>query len=117
MQKTAVLFGVNFEKRERKIYSHDVASLPKLVKPMLGNTIPAGIVKPENESEIVDLVKFAANIPLVPRGAATSGYGGVLPTRGGIVVDMSLFGKLIKMDKAEMTATVQAGAVWQDVEK
>jgi FAD/FMN-containing dehydrogenase len=88
LQKTAVLFGVNFEKRERKIYSHDVASLPKLVKPMLGNTIPAGIVKPENESKIVDLVKFAANIPLVPRGAATSGYGGVLPIWGGIVVDM-----------------------------
>ncbi|MBE0524172.1 MAG: FAD-binding oxidoreductase [Methanosarcinales archaeon] len=110
---------VNFEKRERKIYSHDVASLPKLVKPMLGNTIPAGIVKPENESELVDLVKFAAsrNIPLVPRGAATSGYGGVLPTRGGIVVDMSLFDKLIKIDKAKMTATVQAGTVWQDVEK
>jgi hypothetical protein len=30
---------------------------------------------------------------------------------------MSLFDKLIEMNKAEMIATVQAGAVWQDVEK
>lgn len=44
-QELSTLFKdrVNFDKRERKIYSHDVASLPKLVKP-------------ENKSELVDLV-------------------------------------------------------------
>ncbi|MDF1556693.1 MAG: FAD-binding and (Fe-S)-binding domain-containing protein [ANME-2 cluster archaeon] len=110
---------VNFERLERKMYSHDVASLPRLVKPMLGNTMPAAVVKPANEEELVELVKFARGrkIPLVPRGAATSGYGGVLPTKGGIVIDMSLLDKVTEIDEKGPSATIQAGAVWQDVEK
>ncbi|MDF1531169.1 MAG: FAD-binding and (Fe-S)-binding domain-containing protein [ANME-2 cluster archaeon] len=110
---------VNFERLERKMYSHDVASLPRLVKPMLGNTMPAAVVKPEHDDELVELVKFARTrkIPLVPRGAATSGYGGVLPVKGGIVVDMSLLDKVTDIDSEGLSATIQAGAVWNDVEK
>ena len=110
---------VNFERLERKMYSHDVASLPRLVKPMLGSTMPAAVVKPENEDELVELVKFASarKVPLVPRGAATSGYGGVLPTKGGIVIDMSLLDKVTEIDEKGLSATIQAGAVWQEVEK
>ncbi|MCL7414217.1 MAG: FAD-binding oxidoreductase, partial [ANME-2 cluster archaeon] len=110
---------ITFERLERKIYSHDVASLPGLVKPMLGNTMPAAVVKPANGSDLVELVKFACTrkIPLVPRGAATSGYGGVLPTKGGIVVDMSLLDTVTDIDKDRFSATIQSGAVWKDVEK
>ncbi len=110
---------VNFDRLERKMYSHDVASMPRLVKPLLGNTMPAAVVRPANEKELVELVKFSLRnkVPVIPRGAATSGYGGVLPTKGGIVVDMSLFNQVRDIDETNLTVTVQSGAVWQDVEK
>jgi len=31
---------VSFHKTERKLYGHDIATLPSLVKPLVGNTIP-----------------------------------------------------------------------------
>ena len=74
---------VSFNKTERKLYSHDIAALPGLIKPLLGNTIPDAVVQPETEKELVSLVHWAQenNIPLTPRGKATSGYGGVLPLK------------------------------------
>ena len=40
------LFGdrVTFERIERKMYSHDIAAMPKLVKPLVGNTVPDAVV-------------------------------------------------------------------------
>ena len=46
---------VNFDRRERSMYSHDVGALPGLIKPFLGNTLPAGVVQPVSEGEIARL--------------------------------------------------------------
>jgi len=48
---------VNVSRRERSMYSHDVGSLPSLIKPFLGNTTPAGVVQPVSEQELVELVR------------------------------------------------------------
>ena len=79
----------NFEKLERKLYSHDVGDMPRLIKPLVGDTTPEAIVQPETEQELVDLVNWARanDVALTPRGMATSGYGGVLPVKKGVVVD------------------------------
>jgi hypothetical protein len=34
---------VSFEPTERKLYGHDIASIPALVRPLIGNTIPDGV--------------------------------------------------------------------------
>ena len=68
---------------ERKLYSHDIGEMPSLIKPLIGNPLTDAIVQPTSEDEIVALVKWAGahGIPLIPRGKATSGYGGVLPVK------------------------------------
>ncbi|MGQ9684009.1 MAG: FAD-binding and (Fe-S)-binding domain-containing protein, partial [Anaerolineae bacterium] len=48
---------------------------------------------------------------------ATSGYGGVVPVRGGVVADLSRYGGLVSVDAEAQTATVRAGTVWQDLER
>ncbi|MEO0185926.1 MAG: FAD-binding oxidoreductase, partial [candidate division WOR-3 bacterium] len=53
----------------------------------------------------------------IPRGAASSGLGGVIPTRGGIVIDLSGLDKKIEIDKSEKKVRVSAGVVWKDLEK
>ena len=109
---------VNFNYNEIILYDHDVGALPSLIKPLVGNTTPAGIVQPQSEDELVWLSKWAkANkIPLTPRASASSGYGGVLPVLGGLVIDLSHFNKIIGHDEKAQTVTVQGGVVWKDLE-
>ncbi len=80
---------VTFRETERKLYGHDIAAMPSLIKPLVGNTMPDAVVQPTVEEELVELVKWAAdhNVPLTPRGKASSGYGGVIPVKKGVVVD------------------------------
>ncbi len=110
---------VSFNPTERKLYGHDIASLPGLLKPLVGDTTPEGVVQPETEAELVELVRWAAahNIALTPRGKASSGYGGVLPVKKGLVVDFYRMRTIIKVDPENLTATVQPGAVWEKLDR
>ena len=110
---------VNFQLLERKLYGHDIAAMPGLFKPLIGSTTPEGVVQPESESELVELVDFATRnrIPLTPRGKATSGYGGAVPLKKGLVVDFYRMKKIIQIDPERQTATVEGGVVWEKLDK
>jgi FAD/FMN-containing dehydrogenase len=110
---------VSFNRIERKLYSHDIAAVPGLVKPFIGNTTPDAVVQPETEEELVKLVRWAAErkVPLTPRGKASSGYGGVLPVKKGIVVDFYRMNRIIHIDKDAQTVTVQAGIIWEKLDR
>jgi Fe-S oxidoreductase/FAD/FMN-containing dehydrogenase len=104
---------------ERKVYGHDVGVMPALVKPLIGKALAEAVVQPKNEAEVVELARWANQnrIPLVPRGKATSGYGGILPIKGGIIVDFWRMRNVVSVDPEELTVTVQPGMVWEDLEK
>jgi FAD/FMN-containing dehydrogenase len=115
------IFGsrVSFDKIERKLYGHDIAEMPSLFRPLIGNTVPDAVVQPENEAEIVELVRWARenNIPLTPRGKASSGYGGVIPIKQGIVVDFYRMKRIMNIDTKAQTVTVEAGVVWESLDQ
>ena len=50
---------VNFDKMERRLYSHDVGAIPSLIKPLIGDTLPDAIVQPQTEEELIGLVQWA----------------------------------------------------------
>jgi Fe-S oxidoreductase/FAD/FMN-containing dehydrogenase len=108
-----------FRKSERKLYGHDIAAVPGLIKPLLGDTTPEAVVQPETEEELVELVRWASRhrVPLTPRGKASSGYGGVLPIKNGVVVDFYRMNRVIGVDPGAQTATVQAGVVWEKLDR
>src|SRR4030042_1986891 len=110
---------VTFRGVERKLYGHDIAAIPGIVKPFIGNTMPDGVVQPQSEEELVELVRWAAanNVPLTPRGKATSGYGGVLPLKKGLVVDFYRMKRINEINTGAITATVQAGVVWEQLDR
>src|SRR4030065_672699 len=91
---------VSFRLLERKLYGHDIAAMPGLIKPFIGDTVPDAVVQPENEGELVELVKWAraGKVPLTPGDKASSGYGGVLPVKKGVVVDFYRMKKIINID-------------------
>jgi Fe-S oxidoreductase/FAD/FMN-containing dehydrogenase len=110
---------VSFDKIERKLYGHDIAALPSLIKPLLGNTTPDAVVQPETEKELIGLVRWAQenNIPLTPRGKASSGYGGVLPMKRGVVVDFYRMNKIVRIDPQAFTASVESGVIWEKLDR
>jgi len=111
--------SVSFRKMERKLYGHDIAEIPKLIKPLIRNTTPDAVVQPQSEEELVELVRWAVQnrIPLTPRGRATSGYGGAIPVRRGIVVDFYHMNKVLRIDAEAKTATVQSGIIWEKLDR
>jgi len=50
---------VTFDSIERKLYSHDIAAMPSLFKPIIGNTTPDAVVQPETEDELIKLCRWA----------------------------------------------------------
>ena len=110
---------VTFDDTERMLYGHDIASIPKLVRPLVGRTTPAAVVQPSSEEELIRLVRWARenNVPLVARGKATSGYGGVLPVKGGIVVDLYHMRDVLDVDAQAETVTVQPGISWEQLDQ
>ncbi|MFX1273199.1 MAG: FAD-binding oxidoreductase, partial [Promethearchaeota archaeon] len=105
------------EKHELVIHGMDVGSLPKQVG-WLMNVKPDAIVQPQTPEEIKFLYKFANKykVPLVPRGAGTSGYGGAIPRKGGIIVDMRVMDKVVEIDEENMTVTVEPGLSWANLQ-
>jgi glycolate oxidase len=102
------------DKMERRLYSHDLAPLPKEMD-VIFKTLPDQVVRPKYTEEVVQLVRKAlsTNQPLVPRGAGTWGLGGSVPVKGGITLDMTAMDKIIAIDGANLVAVVQPGVTWQ----
>jgi len=119
-ERLTALFGgrVNFDRIERNLYSQDVGTLPDLMEPLADTTIAGGVVQPKTIEEISQLVRLAedAGVPIFPRGKATAGYGGCVPTAEGLVVDLSRMNHIAAIYEKAMTATVQPGVIWEDLE-
>lgn len=103
---------------ERDLYSHDIGDLPPAVTKTLFRTLPDLVVQPRRIEDIQRIVAFAneQKVAVIPRGAASWGFGGVVPTRGGIVIDLSPFRRILALDKTGKTVTVEAGARWSDID-
>ncbi len=104
----------DFHPAQRILYSYDILPIPRFFRRFI--KIPEVVVQPESDDEVVSVLKIAEKheIPIVPRGAATSVYGGTLPLKKSIVIDMT---RMNSIDIKGDTAVVESGAVWWDVEK
>jgi len=109
----------NDDLREKRLYDHDVGEMPGMAKAFLGNTTPAAVVQPETEEQVSQILKWAKRnqVPVVPRAAATSGYGGVVPVNGGIVLELVRMEKILSVDSKAQTVTVQPGVVWKNLDQ
>lgn len=78
---------------------------------------PECVVFPRSTDEVVEVVRIAADhsLPLVGRGAGTGLSGGVIPTRGGIMVGFSRMNRILELDFENECAVVQPGVVNLDI--
>ncbi|MHA1637540.1 MAG: FAD-binding protein, partial [Candidatus Thorarchaeota archaeon] len=117
--KLSEIFGERLitEKHELVLHAMDVGALPKQVGWMM-NIQPDAMVQPLTPEDVQALYKFANKhkVPLVPRGAGTSGYGGAIPRKGGITVDMRRMNKILEIDKENNTVLVEPGMSWMNLQ-
>jgi glycolate oxidase len=92
---------------EKIAYSTDSSTIK-------GNAI--GILWPENAEQIQKVIRYAQRekISLTIRGGGTSLVGGAVPNDS-IVIDMSRFNKIKKIDLKEGMAFVEAGVILDDL--
>lgn len=101
---------------ERKLYSHDAAPIPGLLS-LFFKTVPDIIVRPESADEVAQVLRLATDykIPAIPRAGASWSLGGVMPVKGGIVLDLVKLNKIRQVSADGLWAEVEAGVVWQDL--
>ncbi len=118
-EKLSHVFGDRLitSKHELVIFSTDVGALPKQVGYMMNNN-PDAAVQPETPEEIQSLYRIAneEKIPIIPRGAGTSGYGGAIPRKGGVIVDMRRMDNVLEIDEANQTVLVEPGISWANLQ-
>jgi FAD/FMN-containing dehydrogenase/NAD-dependent dihydropyrimidine dehydrogenase PreA subunit len=103
---------------EKEMYSHDIGDIPPFMTKTLFETQPYVVVQPGSAEQIGKVLAFAneKKVPVIPRGAASWGFGGVIPTKAGIVIDLSPFRRVGAVDLERKTVTVEAGARWSDID-
>lgn len=74
---------------------------------------PEVVVKPESVEEISELLKFCNKhkIPITTRGAGTGLSGAALPIKGGVLLSMEKFNKILDIDTRNLQATVEPGVI------
>ena len=79
--------------------------------------MPDAVVKPANTNEVSQILKFANTnkIPVFTRGSGTNLCAGCVPTKGGIVLLMTRFNKIIDIDLENLVATAEPGVVVADL--
>jgi len=76
---------------------------------------PSFVVFPKNTREICELVKLANEmvIPVLPVSSGTHNYGCTLPGMGGIVVNLSGWKKIHKIDYRNRATRIEPGVTYE----
>jgi len=108
-----------FDSNEIKQYNHDIASIPGIFKDIVQKNLPDIILRPESAQEISRIIKLAYSkgIPVTVRGAGSSALGGIIPIRGGIVLDLTKMNHILEVSAKNKLVRVQTGTVWEKLDK
>jgi FAD/FMN-containing dehydrogenase/NAD-dependent dihydropyrimidine dehydrogenase PreA subunit len=103
---------------DRIVYSTDMGAPPAIVD-LLVKRLADAVVRCHSIEDVETTVQFCLKrrIPITPRAAATNAYGGAVPKRRGIVLDLTPLNKMVQVDEKAMTVRADAGVVVWDLQK
>jgi D-lactate dehydrogenase (cytochrome) len=95
----------------RELHLHDIS--------FHQGTLPAGVVWPESTAEVARILAwaYANDVPVTPWGAGTSTEGNPVPTRGGLVVDMSRMNRVLEIRPQDLQADVEPGVLRKELNR
>ncbi len=76
------------------------------------------VVRPGSTAQVSQVLAWAqeTGTPVIPYGGGTGVMGGVLPVQGGVVLDLGRLNRILEINPLDMTATVEAAVVLEDLE-
>ncbi|HSP47762.1 MAG TPA: FAD-binding oxidoreductase [Clostridiaceae bacterium] len=79
---------------------------------------PDALVFPSSSEEVSSIMRhaYAQGIPVTPRGAGTNLSGSTVPSRGGIVLDLSRMNQILELDRENSIITVEPGVLLCDLQ-
>ncbi len=82
-------------------------------------TLPAGIIWPVTTEEVSIILSYtyANDIPVTPWGAGTSTEGNPVPTRSGLVMDMTLMNRVLEIRHEDLQADVEPGVFRKELNR
>ena len=95
----------------RELHLHDISAHQ--------GTMPAGIIWPITTEEVSAILTwaYAQDVPVTPWGAGTSTEGNPVPTRGGLVMDMTRMDKIIEIRPHDLQADVEPGVLRKELNR
>lgn len=78
---------------------------------------PQAVARPADAGQISRLMKLCSEhlIPVTPRGGGTGLSGGALPVKGGLLISMEKFNRIIEIDERNLQATVEPGVITEEL--
>ena len=78
---------------------------------------PAFVVFPHTADEVCRLVRLANEelLPLIPASSGTHNYGCTIPRMGGVVIDLSGWKKILKIDHRNRAARIEPGVTYNEL--
>lgn len=75
--------------------------------------MPQVVVMPNTSEEVAAILNLCNEhvIPVTPRGGGTGLSGGALPVKGGVVIAMKRFDRILNIDELNLQATVEPGVI------
>jgi glycolate oxidase len=75
--------------------------------------MPDAVAFPGNAEEISQILTMAnrEGFPVIPRGAGSGISGGALPTKGGLVLTMDRFNRILSIDQDNLITKVESGVI------
>jgi glycolate oxidase len=75
--------------------------------------MPDAVAFPANQKEVSQILQLATKevFPVIPRGAGSGMSGGALPVRGGLVMPMTRFDRILLIDEDNLIAKVEPGVI------
>ena len=81
--------------------------------------LPDAVVFPGSVEEVSGILQLAnrEGVAVTPRGAGSGMSGGALPVKGGLVMAMNRFNKILEIDPDNLSARVQPGVITADLQE
>jgi D-lactate dehydrogenase (cytochrome) len=81
--------------------------------------LPAGIIWPTTTQEVSKILDwtYAEGIPVTPWGAGTSTEGNPVPTRGGLVIDLTQMDRILEIRPQDLQVEVQPGVLRKELNR
>lgn len=77
------------------------------------------LLRPHGRNDIAPIMRLASehNVAIVPRGGASNCSGGMMPTAGQVLLDLSGLNQILEVDVENRRARVEPGVINSDLQK